>query len=101
MRSPAGKQVLGLLFLSAFLFLRVANAHTLSHYSDESSETECELCEVIIVNQELTPFVDQPSDDVRFNNSFFCPYDQHIGYDVPLCRIASPEVVYNKPPPRL
>ena len=61
MRSAASKKVLGLFFLSAFLFLRVANAHTISHFSDDSTENHCELCEIIVVSQELTPFADPGS----------------------------------------
>ncbi len=102
MRNGSNKKVVGLLFLLAFLFLRVANAHTLSHFADDTNEDHCELCEIICVSQELTPFADPgPSETPNFSLVYPKIDDVNAGYDEPLHCFASPTFVYNKPPPGL
>ncbi|MEL6812435.1 MAG: hypothetical protein AAFP76_13975 [Bacteroidota bacterium] len=100
MRNSINKSIISLLFLSAFLFLRVANAHAFSHFSDDADEAHCELCEIIVASQELTPFVGQASVEIGNDNAIFVENDQsNSGYVVPLQSIVYPDFVYNKPPP--
>ncbi len=95
-----GKTIISLLFLSAFLFLRVANAHAFSHFSEDDIDTDCELCEIISVTQELTPFVDQSHEDTTPDHVVFLEINtQNLGYEEPRYLIVSPLSVYNKPPP--
>ena len=100
MRNCIGKNIISLLFLSAFLFLRVANVHTLSHYTDEVDKNDCELCEIITVSNQFTPFVDQIPDEIEIR-SVVIPESMSLvqDYEEPLHSIASPDFVYNKPPP--
>jgi len=95
-----GKTILSLLFLSAFLFLRVANSHTFFHFSDDSADIDCELCEIITVTQQLTPFIDQAVDDTNHNNLLFCEKKTiNLGYEEPRGFIVTPLTICNKPPP--
>ncbi|MEM7085261.1 MAG: hypothetical protein AAF489_03715 [Bacteroidota bacterium] len=102
MRNPINKSIISLLFLSAFLFLRVANAHAFSHSSDEEEGTHCELCEIITTSQDQTPFTGEASSETENNRLIFVETNQlNAGYDVPFHCIVSPDFVYNKPPPNL
>ena len=102
MRKSVGKNLISLLFLSAFLFLRVADTHAFSHFSDDEADTDCELCEIIIATQQLTPFLNQPADDAD-DNAIVFPESTitNQSYEEPRHLIVSPLTVYNKPPPLL
>lgn len=96
------KNVISLVFLLAFLFLRVANVHSVSHHLDEIDTNTCELCEIITVTHQFTPFVDQSPEDIEYNLCIV-PKNSSInfGYEEPLHCIVSPDFIYNKPPPSL
>ena len=100
MQSQVSKNVISLLFLSAFLFLRVANAHTFLHFQDNNVHTDCELCEIITASNEITPFLDQSVEEESYNCLLYTrTYSLNKGYEEPIHCIVTPDVVYNKPPP--
>ncbi|MEM7187305.1 MAG: hypothetical protein AAF466_11665 [Bacteroidota bacterium] len=101
MRSAATKRFVGLFFLLAFLSLRVANAHTISHVTEDGNDHHCELCEIITVSQELTPF-EGGNENATLSSPFIYSEtdDVNVGYLEPILLIASPVFIYNKPPPR-
>ena len=100
MRSSFGKSVISLLFLSVFLLLRVTNAHAFEHFSDDTDEVHCELCDIITVSQQLTPFADTAQEETQIVPPvLFRTSELNSEYNEPLNRIVSPLSVYNKPPP--
>ena len=102
MQNPINKSILSLLFLSAFLFLRVTNAHTYSHFGEDENDIHCELCDIIVNSQDTTPFSSQTSfQTTTFKATFVVVKKMNSAYNVPLHCIVTPTSVYNKPPPVL
>lgn len=100
MRNPMGKNIISLLFLSAFLFLRIGNTHALMHAAETSDTIDCELCEIITISNELTPVADQTPSDSDLTEIFtFDCNTPHFDYKAPLHCYVCPDVVHNKPPP--
>ncbi len=100
MNGRVNKTILSLLFLGAFLFLRVANAHAFSHLGEDSGHEHCELCDIIITSQEITPFSGDLSSETETQEFVLINKEElNSEYDAPLHCIASPVAVYNKPPP--
>jgi len=100
MSIKVSKHTISFLFLSAFLLLKVANAHSLSHLLEEEENWQCELCEMAFTFQENTPVVYTSGKEWVPKVTFSCEYQPVIaGYQEPLQHIASPHDVHNKPPP--
>ncbi|MFP2995246.1 hypothetical protein ABN763_05025 [Spongiivirga sp. MCCC 1A20706] len=93
------KYIVTLFFTTVFLLPTVANLHTLSHLSENDELHSCEVCDVIASPNQADIFLDFASNvDITNNNlpSTFIPNTQ---YNIPLVVIASPAIIYNKPPP--
>ncbi len=102
MKKSFRQNIFAFFFLSTFLFLRVANAHTFSHLNESDETTHCELCEIITVSQQLTPYLDNASTDTEDKNHAFFQYPQiNFVYEEPLHCIVTPVFFHNKPPPAL
>ena len=100
MRMNISKNIISLLFVSAFLFLRIVNAHAFSHFSDDEDQIHCELCEIIVVSHKLTPFTDSTFVDIAQKSTLdFQVYKTNFCYKTFQYCITLPESVYNKPPP--
>lgn len=60
MRTKLSRNIISIFFISAFLFLRIVDAHAFSHFSNDiDDQTHCELCEIIIVSHKQMPFVNK------------------------------------------
>ncbi|KAA1247899.1 hypothetical protein [Aquimarina sp. RZ0] len=101
MKKNIWKNISILFFLSTFLFLRIGNFHVFSHISDDGDDqVHCELCEIIALSNDLTPFtndvfeavVQKPEIDISRYKTNFC-------YELSNYSITLPESIYNKPPP--
>jgi len=101
MKKNIWRNITTLFFLSTFLFLRIGNLHVFSHFSDDSDDqVHCELCEIIAVSNDLTPFTNDVSVAVvpklEINIS---KYKVNFCYELSNYSITLPESIYNKPPP--
>ena len=102
MKKSLRQNIFAFFFLSTFLFLRVANAHTFMHINESDDATHCELCEIITVAQQLTPYLDNNFTDTEDKNRTFFEYTKmYFAYEEPLHCIATPVFFHNKPPPVL
>ena len=54
MKVPFWKNTIVLFFLSAFLLLRIANVHAISHSLSDDDLQSCELCKLIAASDEAT-----------------------------------------------
>ncbi len=89
-------------FAVAFLVPRIANLHALSHLSeDEDTPISCELCVFVMQSDQF---------DLINTNSSYSEVELHSvpstlvvlqHYHTPKEKIASPNYIYNKPPPLL
>ncbi len=92
---------ISLFFLLAFLFIRIADLHSYSHFSDDDL-THCELCEIIITSNQFTPLLDSPFiEEKTHQDVVFHVIKVDLRYKTPYYSITQPEIVYNKPPPIL
>ncbi len=102
MRLNCCKNIISLFFVTAFVFLRVANAHAFSHFSDDDQDAHCELCEIIIISNQLTPFIGDTFEEIEQNSvTRDQEYTVDFGYETSEYCVTLPESVYNKPPPVL
>ena len=94
------KNIISLLFLSAFLLLRVGNAHAITHISDDGDVNHCELCELIQVTNDSTDLPDLASFDVPAPVIIYVPKDDlNSDYNAPVYRFILPDRHLNRPPP--
>ncbi|MDC7996443.1 hypothetical protein [Gilvibacter sediminis] len=100
--SLRAKNIISLLFLSAFLLLRVGNAHAVTHLADDADLHQCELCELIQVTED--------SNDLDLPATVEIPLPQTIeavsddlnsDYAAPVYRYVIPDRLRNRPPPVL
>ncbi|MFD2568587.1 hypothetical protein [Pseudotenacibaculum haliotis] len=102
MKSKSLHSVFSIFLLSAFLLLKVADAHAFSHFSDDFDANDCELCQVISDSKQLKPVLNSSFVEVEEKNVFFLEKNTiNAGYEAPMLCIACPSFVYNKPPPLL
>ncbi len=100
MRMHICKNLISFFFLSSLLFLRIADAHAFSHFSDDNDQIDCELCDIITTSNQFTPI---------FEGSFIAEKPKHCEgfqviqtnfcYETSQYSITLPKSVYNKPPP--
>ncbi len=94
------KKSLALFLVLSFLLLRVANAHTLSHFLDDLPEVECKDCEIIILTQKITPYSDNTLEKTQntcpliFIKDYF-----YIDYKEPFYDNTESYRFFNRPPP--
>lgn len=94
------RKTISIIALILFLLLRVGDMHAFSHMSDDKDIAQCELCDMLVLAEELNPAianeyqaeVDEPIINCSEN-------DKLTGYEEPLYCIASPDEILNKPPP--
>lgn len=102
MRIINRKKGISLFLLLAFLFLRIANAHTYSHFSHDEDQSYCELCEIITTSDESKLILDN-----LFTEESIKQYVDSESFKVNFCYktsffyITLPRYLYNKPPPTL
>ena len=91
-----------LFFLLAFLFLRIADVHTYSHFSDDDELSHCELCEMITTSNQFTPLLDGSFLEEKTQQcDSFQIIKVDFWYKTPNYCITQPETIFNKPPPSL
>jgi len=91
-----------ILFLfTAFLFLRIADVHSFSHFVDGDDDSEhCELCEMISTSNEFAPIlIDSCSDQKVISPYAYYKTVTNFSYETTNFCITLPEKIYNKPPP--
>ncbi len=95
------KNTITLFFLSAFLFLRIANFHSFSHLNEDEEDVQhCELCDLITQsNSNTLDFCpDSPSiPEQNISNVF--NLNEFGYYTSPAIKVLYFENFYNKPPP--
>ncbi len=101
MRLNIYKNITVLFFVSAFLFIRLVDAHVFSHFTDENDDLiHCELCEIIIASNNFTPFINNASEKIGQKAIIDFPeYKIVLCYKTSQYSVTLPESVYNKPPP--
>ncbi len=100
MRTNALKNIITLFLLATFLLLRMVNVHVFSHFFDDEHEVHCELCDIITVSNELTPFDNHATVTITRNSvTEFPVYKTNFCYETAQYSITLPKTVYNKPPP--
>lgn len=101
MRKNTRKNIIALLFLTIFFLVRVGNAHTFSHFSNDD-DTHCELCQIIFLGNQLTPLLDNTTDEFEFKNVIkFSEGQSNPDYESPRYCFVTPVSFLNKPPPRI
>lgn len=102
MKKNIWKNIIILFFLSTFLFLRIGNLHVFSHISDDGDDQEhCELCEIIAVSNDLTPFTNDVFETVVQKSEInISRHKANFCYELSNYSITLPECIHNKPPPR-
>jgi len=95
------KNIISLLFISTFLFLRIVDFHAMSHFADDDDDQiHCELCEVISVSNKYPPVANNTIDEIeQIVIQGFPEYKIAFCYETSAYIISLPESVYNKPPP--
>ncbi len=95
------KNTISLLFLSAFLFLRIVDVHAFYHIDeDDGDQIECELCDVMYQTQELNVFLGNTAEEITFKSiDVLRNYNENDDYNTFYFSNTLPENVYNKPPP--
>lgn len=95
------KNTSALVLLLAFLLLRIVNLHSFSHFSDnDDDQTHCELCDIIVLTQELTPFTKSPFVAIAQKTArTFAIRKTNFSYETSQHSITLPITIYNKPPP--
>ncbi|WP_271783226.1 hypothetical protein [Aquimarina algiphila] len=100
MRINVLKNIISLFFVSAFLFLRIVDFHTYSHFSDDEDKLHCELCEIITTSHKLTPFTGNTFVEVEQKFTIYFPeHKTTFVYETSHYSVTLPESIYNKPPP--
>ncbi|AXT58987.1 hypothetical protein D1816_01000 [Aquimarina sp. AD10] len=101
MRLNINKNIISLFFVSAFIFLKVVNAHAFSHFSeDDDDQTHCELCEIFTTTNQLTPFTNNSLTEIE--QKFIVAFQEqkiNFCYETSQYSITQPKSIYNKPPP--
>ncbi|MCK8521259.1 hypothetical protein M0D21_06765 [Aquimarina sp. D1M17] len=86
--------------MTAFLFLRIADIHAFSHFSDDDHQIDCELCEIITTSHKLTLFSgDVFVEEDQKSITVFPTYNIDFTYNTSKYSATLPKSVYNKPPP--
>jgi len=95
--------IISLFFVTTFLLLRVVDIHSFSHFSDDNEDPiSCELCEIISISNQYTPFTNTPFEDLTpEENQNFSELKIVFGYETSQFCITLPTSIYNKPPPFL
>ncbi len=95
------KNTITLFFLSAFLFLRVADLHAYAHISDNDTLQNCELCDFITHSNQSTilGFGPDPVDNLVFDVIFTNPGIEIGNYTSPFIKTLHSDFFHNKPPP--
>lgn len=95
------KNTSALVLLLVFLLLRIVNLHSFSHFADNDDDRiHCELCDSIVVTQELTPFTKNtfvPLTEKTAGEFFVCK--TNFCYETSQHSITLPITICNKPPP--
>ncbi|TPN82843.1 hypothetical protein [Aquimarina algicola] len=95
------KNKISLFIVLTFLLLRVVDAHAFSHFSDDSDQIHCELCEVILTSKHLTPLINDNFQGVEQKNvTNFQRHFISFCYETSQYCITLPESIHNKPPPQ-
>lgn len=97
------KNVISLLLLSIFLFLRTVDCHVISHFFSEDHIVDCEICDHIVLSDQGIPLI-----SAIFNGVTSTSHNSFKEYKVYFCyktsqyySITQPQSIYNKPPPAL
>jgi len=95
------KNIISFFFIATFLFLRIVDVHSFSHFSaDNDDKVLCELCEIIAASNKFTPFTNSTIDEVEQKTILVFPeYKTAFCYETSQYSITLPESIYNKPPP--
>jgi hypothetical protein len=89
-----------LFFLSAFLFLRVANAHTIVHFFEDANDTtHCELCEIITTSQQQDLVLDNSKIPSTEHFNVVLKQKNSSNYKAPTLYFILLEHLHNLPPP--
>lgn len=79
--------------------VRIGSVHTFSHFSNDD-DTHCELCEIIVLGNQLTPLLDNAVEEFECKNCIFLSESpSYLNYDSPMHCFAAPVCFHNKPPP--
>ncbi|NQX76629.1 hypothetical protein [Gilvibacter sp.] len=100
--SSRTKNIISLLFLSAFLLLRVGNVHAITHIDDDHDDHQCELCELIQITEDSKDLEIPATLEVPLPNTIEAVSDDlNSGYNAPVYRFVLPDRLRNRPPPVL
>lgn len=100
MQNSRFKNTVTLFFLSAFLFLRVVNAHAIVHLFEEEPESiQCELCEVIVENVQQDLVLANAETKAPYTSISVQKENTTTVYKAPCISIALLEHLHNIPPP--
>lgn len=88
-------------FTLVILFPCIADLHALDHWSEHSPSSHCECCKILTQYNQLNLINGDAYDSVSEMLKIPHSLTQSLSYGIPEEKIASPDFIYNKPPPRL